>query len=150
MCRSIISLKKYVLRGSVFFTKPCPTNIHTYRSGLIQSIMQNCVFRGNAFPSGWFSSWIHTQARYRQEDCINWVMCKSIISQSRCTLILSILFTNPYSTNIRTCGSGLIQLLTQMHVFRGNVFPGGWFSSWISTWGRSRQIDEIVLYCTQK
>ena len=47
----------------------------------------------------------------------------------RCSLRLSIFFRNPYPTNIQTCGSSLIQLVMQMHVFRGNIFPGGWFSA---------------------
>ena len=133
--------------SAVFFTKPYHAKTQTHRSGLIQSVKHNRVLRGNAFPSGWFALWIPTGARYIQKDSIDWVMCSSIISQSRCNLILSIFYMNPHPTNIRTYGSWLIQLLTQMHVFRGNAFPGGWFSSRIYTQGRSRQMDKVVSHC---
>ncbi len=149
MCRSIISLRKCVLRWSIFFTKPYPTNIQTYRSGLIHFLTQVQVFRGNVFPCCWYSLWIPTRAQYKQEDCIDWVMCKNITSKRKCTLRWSIFFTNLYPANIQTNRSGLIQFLMQKHVFRENVHPGGRFSTWIPTRARSRRIDQFSSHYVQ-
>ncbi len=115
------------------------STIQTNRSGLIHVLMEMQVFRDQ----------IPTQVQCKQEDYIDWVMCESVISQRRCNLRLSIFFTNPYPTNIQTYGSSLIQLLTQMHVFRGNVFPGGWFSARLPIWAQSWQVCQVVQYFIQ-
>ncbi len=86
------------------------STIQTNRSGLIHVLTEMQVFRDQ----------IPTQVQFKQEDYIDG---GSVIAQRRCPE--EIFFRNPYPTNIQTCGSSLIQLVMQMHVFRGKIFPGG-------------------------
>ena len=86
------------------------STIQTNRSGLIHVLTEMQVFRDQ----------IATQVQFKQE---NYIDGGSVIAQRRCPE--EIFFRNPYPTNIQTCGSSLVQLVMQMHVFRGKIFPGG-------------------------
>ena len=111
------------------------STIQTDRFGLIHVLTEMQVFRDQ----------IPTQVQCKQEDYIDWVMCEMLLLKGD---VLSD-FRFYSETHTQTCGSSLIQLLMQMHVFRGKIFPGGRFFAQLPIWAQSWQVCQVVQYFIQ-